>query len=260
MNAKSRMDLNADLGEGFPYDAVLLEHVTSANVCCGAHAGDPDTIRETLRMAGERGVVVGAHPGYPDRKHFGRGVREISTSEARELVLAQIDDLEALAKPLGVPIQYIKPHGGLYNQAQDDSAIAAGLVEAAAERGVPVLGLPSSKMETAAQARGVRFVPEGFVDRGYQGDGRLIPRTKPLAVVTNLVALVLQLERMIESEPPKSLIRTPLDEFRAEFHSSWLRVETLCIHGDRPESVDLAMLVAAALRLSKVNIKSFVSA
>src|SRR4051812_35707267 len=122
------IDLNADLGEGCPWDEAILDHVTSANVCCGAHAGDPETILRTLRAARRRGVVVGAHPGYPDREHFGRQERAISRAEVEALVLEQLDDMERWASEVGVPVRFVKPHGALYNQAQRDPEIAAGLV------------------------------------------------------------------------------------------------------------------------------------
>jgi UPF0271 protein len=256
---KSQIDLNADLGEGCPWDAELLKRITSANVCCGAHAGDPDSIRETLRVAGELGVVVGAHPGYPDRENFGRVARQISASEARSLVLEQVEALARLAEPLGVAIRYIKPHGAFYNQAQDDAAIATGIVEAAHQRGLPVVGMPDTEIEAATRMRGVRFVCEGFVDRRYLPRGRLMPRTEAEAQLDLPEEILLQVLGMIDAltrEEGLPGVAALLRSFNAL--KMWARVETLCLHGDRPEAVDIADLVRATIRLSRVELRSFV--
>ncbi len=260
---KPAIDLNADLGEGFPWDAELLKRVTSANVCCGAHAGDPDSIRATLRMARERGVVVGAHPGYPDRENFGRVARAIAPAEARELVLGQVEDLRGLASPMGVPIRYVKPHGALYNQAQDDTEIAGGIVEAARALGLPVVGMPGGEVEAAASSAGLRFVAEGFVDRSYGANGRLKPRTEDGASITEPNRIVMQLSLMVGTvtPPPGMLTGIPFELFHRidhmPFDEYWERLCTICIHGDREEAVDIADLVRSALRLSKVELRAF---
>ena len=124
------IDLNADLGEGFPNDRALLDRVTSASICCGAHAGDAATIGETLRLAARAGVVVGAHPGFADRQGFGRRVQSATAGEVEHLILDQVADLKRLADLAGVPIRFVKPHGALYNQAQNDDEIARGVIAA----------------------------------------------------------------------------------------------------------------------------------
>ena len=172
------IDLNADLGEGFPNDAVLLGLVTSACVCCGAHAGDPTTILATLRVARERGVIVGAHPGYPDREGFGRREMEMSAEQVEALIRSQVGDLLALAKTAGAAVRFLKPHGALYNQAQRDPKLGAGVLAAAKALGLPIVGLPESRLATEAKAADVRFIAEGFPERRYRRDGSLVPRDR----------------------------------------------------------------------------------
>lgn len=257
---KPSIDLNADLGEGFPWDAELLGRVTSANVCCGAHAGDSDSIRETLRIAKANGVVVGAHPGYPDRENFGRKAHAIGAEDVRALVLEQVSALCELADPLGIEIRYIKPHGALYNQAQDDSNLAQGVVEAAHARGLPVVGLPGSHLEVVACQLGVRFVAEGFVDRGYDDRGRLLPRSAPDSVHHLLPAIETQTLAMVGGLRAHASVYEGGARNRSErvsWHASWMRVETLCIHGDRKEALAIADAVRAILSRNGVAVRAF---
>ena len=228
------IDLNADLGEGFPWDQDLLRRVTSANVCCGAHAGDPDAIASTLGAAKRLGVVAGAHPGYPDREHFGRRDRAIGREQVTRLILGQVAELASIADPVGVPIRYLKPHGALYNQAQNCAEIAVGVVEAAKELGLPVLGMPGGLVEVESIRLGVRFVAEGFADRRYRPDGRLVPRSQPDAMLDDPDAIGPQIVRLIGAG-----------------------IETLCLHGDDPSAVARADLVLGAIRDLGVEIRSF---
>jgi UPF0271 protein len=230
------MDLNADLGEGCPWDEALLERVTSASISCGAHAGDPEAITSTLRAAKARGVVVGAHPGYDDRASFGRREQSMTTAQVAALVGRQLCVLDALAAELDVTVRFVKPHGALYNQAQRDDAIAAGIIEAVSHRGLPVLGLPDSRLASLAAAAGLRYVPEGFADRRYGLDGHLVPRTQPGAVLEDSEAIEEQVRRLTREG----------------------NVVTLCIHGDNPQAVRLAERVRAALASMGVQPRSFV--
>lgn len=232
---RTSIDLNADLAEGCPWDAELLRRVTSASLCCGAHAGDPDSIRATIEAARSLGVVVGAHPGFPDREHFGRLERPVGRVEAERLIVDQVADLAALASEFGVPIRFLKPHGALYNQAQRDPEVAAGAVAAAAALGLPILGQPGGAVESAARGAGVRFVAEGFADRRYRPDGRLVPRGEPGAVLKEPEAIASQV---------LGLLARGLD--------------TLCLHGDSSESVALADLVLATLARAGVPTRPFV--
>ncbi len=214
MNAFDPIDVNADLGEGFPDDALLLDLVTSAAVSCGAHAGDPDSIRRTLQAARDRGVVVGAHPGYPDREGFGRRDRDMAATAVEALIRSQCDDLRRLADRADVAIRFLKPHGALYNQAQRRDETARGVVAAALALRLPLLGQPGTSLEALARAAGLDFIAEGFPDRRYRPDGSLAPRTDPDAVLT-------------AEELPANI--TGLLAPR--------RVRTLCLHGDHPDAL-----------------------
>ncbi len=228
------IDLNADLGEGCPWDEALLDRVTSASVCCGAHAGDPATSLRTLGWAAGRGAVLGAHPGYADREGFGRRDRYLPGDELETLVEEQLQDLERLAGRLGLPIRFVKPHGALYNQAQRDRGIAARLLEPVARRGLPILGQPGGQVEAIATGRNLPFIAEGFADRRYRDDGSLVPRTEPNAILEDPAEI-------------RAQVRSLIDRGFA----------TICLHGDNPRSVELADLVLATLKDAGVEPKGF---
>ena len=219
------IDLNADLGEGCPWDEDLLDRVTSASVCCGAHAGDRATSLQTLRLAAARHVVVGAHPGYADRVNFGRKELELSRSEVACLVREQVEGLAEIARSIGLELRFVKPHGALYNQAQRDEVIAAGVIDAVGPLGLPLLGLPGSVLDAAAVRAKLRYLPEGFADRRYGPDGRLVPRGTPGAILDDPAEIEAQVLRLIDRG-----------------------VATLCIHGDDPRAVALADRVRAIVR------------
>lgn len=218
------IDLNADLGEGFPNDRLLLERITSANVCCGAHAGDPDAIAATLTAARDLGVIVGAHPGFPDREHFGRRERGADAAEIERLIVDQVEALRLAAENVRVSIRFLKPHGALYNQAQTQPEIARGVVQGALRLRLPLLGLPCTILAATAAERGLRYVAEGFPDRRYRPDGSLAPRSEPGALIHDPDETVDQVRRLIAAG-----------------------VETLCIHGDDPAAVATADRVVQAL-------------
>ncbi len=233
------IDLNADLGEGCPGDEELLDRVSSASICCGEHAGDEATTLAAIRSAIAKGVAVGAHPGYPDRENFGRAERAISREEVAKLVAFQIAVLDILSDfDCGVTMRHVKPHGALYNQAQRDPEIARGVVDAMQKfptLRLALLGLPGSEAEAAASASGIRFVAEGFADRGYRDDGSLIPRGQPGALLTDPAEIAGQVERLVRSG----------------------RLETLCIHGDSPGAVALADIVRSTLDRLGVAVRPF---
>ncbi|WP_165235327.1 5-oxoprolinase subunit PxpA [Aquisphaera insulae] len=230
----TRIDLSADLGEGFPNDRDLLRLVSSASVCCGFHAGDVTTIGETLHAAREARAVVGAHPGYPDRESFGRRERPASAAEVERLIVEQTEVLWELAREQGLEIRFLKPHGALYNQAQREDAIGLGVVAAAERLRLPLVGLPESGLAMLAADRGVGFIPEGFPDRGYRADGTLLPRGEPGAILHRPAEIADQALRLVRSG----------------------RVQTLCIHGDEPAAVANAEAVRDALERSGVAIRS----
>jgi len=231
------IDLNADLGEGFPWDYALLGRVTSASLACGEHAGDPETIHRTLCWAVERGVVVGAHPGYSDRENFGRRELAIPFRDLGVLVDRQLVRLEKLAVRAGAAVRFVKPHGALYNQAQRQTEVAGSMMFGVSQRGLPVLGLPGGEVERLAKALELPFVAEGFADRRYTPDGRLVPRTEPGAILTEPSEIREQVLALIDRG-----------------------IGTICIHGDDPRSVELADLVLDILKRAGIEPRSFVEA
>jgi UPF0271 protein len=229
------IDLNADLGEGAGFDAELMPLVTSANVCCGAHAGSPDVTRDTLALAARHGVTVGAHPGYADREHFGRRELAVSPHEVGTLCLYQVGGLEALARVTPVRVAYLKPHGALYNQACRDPDLARAVAAVALVSGLTLVGLPGSELERAAGRLNLPFAAEGFADRRYRPDGSLVPRTDPDAFVHDPGEAVAQVERLIRHRG----------------------VRTVCVHGDNPAAVAFAGAVRAALLARGFTLKPF---
>ena len=228
------IDLNADLGEGFPWDESLLTVISSASVCCGAHAGDDEAIRNTLTAARRNDVNVGAHPGYPDRVGFGRRECPATAREVERLIRDQVGLLEDLAAAEDVTIQFLKPHGALYNQAQRDPEIAAGVLAAAKALKLPVLGQPRSRFAELAQAADVRMIAEGFADRRYEADGRLVPRSEPGAILVDHAEIARQVLDLVK-----------------------LGFETICLHGDNSDAVALAGLVRTTLHTAGISVYRF---
>jgi UPF0271 protein len=228
------IDLNCDLGEGAGTDAELLPLITSANVSCGAHAGTPEGIAETLALAAKHGVVVGAHPGHPDPEHFGRRELLIPPRDVLEQTHAQIQWLRGLAAKAGVAVRYVKPHGGLYHQANRDDAYADAVLAACALAGLPVIGLPGSRLQERAIGQ-VDFFAEGFADRRYRPDGSLVPRGLPGAMVESPAEAVAQVRRLIAE----------------------CGVRTVCVHGDNPEAVGFVRAVRDELVRSGAELRPF---
>jgi UPF0271 protein len=233
--SRRHVDLNADLGEGFPNDRAILDLVTSASICCGAHAGDPAVIRQTIREVARRNVVLGAHPGFADREHLGRREQVTSAALVKELILDQVESLAATAAEVGLVVRYVKPHGALYNQAQWQAEVAEGVLEALAHLHLPLLGQPGSLLEARARERDVVFVSEGFPDRRYRDDGRLVPRSQPDAVLTDPREVEAQVLRLVNQG-----------------------VTTLCIHGDDPRAIENARTVRSLLERHAIDLKGFV--
>jgi UPF0271 protein len=228
------IDLNADLGEGAGFDAELMPLITSANVCCGLHAGGPAEIAKTLVLANKFGVAVGAHPGYDDREHFGRQEFELGNQELVALCVYQLGAIVSMAAVLGMAVRYVKPHGALYNQACRDRRIADLFVVGVAQFDFPVVGLPKSEL-AAACGEQLEFVAEGFADRRYKPDGSLVPRTDPDAFVHNPEEAVKQVEWLIAEKG----------------------VRTICVHGDNPEAVAFTKAVRDTLLTRGFTLKAF---
>jgi 5-oxoprolinase (ATP-hydrolysing) subunit A len=247
------MDLNADLGESFGAwtlgdDAHLVEHLTSANLACGFHAGDFMVMEATVALCRDAGVAVGAQPGYPDLLGFGRRPMPFDPSEVESLVRYQIGALEAFCRAAGVEMQHVKPHGALYNQAAADPALARAIATAVAgfSRDLALFGLASSEpMRSAATDAGLRFVPEAFADRRYMPDGSLQPRSAEGSVIHDPEAAAAQ-ARMIATEGAVVAV----DGSRVS-----VSAESICCHGDTPGAVVIAAAVLNALLAADVTIE-----
>ena len=247
------MDLNADLGESFGAwtlgdDARLVEHLTSANLACGFHAGDFRVMEATVALCRDAGVAVGAQPGYPDLLGFGRRPMPFEPSEVESLVRYQIGALEAFCRAAGVEMQHVKPHGALYNQAAADPALARAIATAVAgfSRDLALFGLASSEsMRSAATDAGLRFIPEAFADRRYLPDGSLQPRTEEGSVIHDPEAAAGQ-ARMIATEGAVVAV----DGSRVS-----VSAESICCHGDTPGAVVIAAAVLNALLAADVTIE-----
>ena len=240
------IDLNADLGEGDPYDAELLRVVSSCNIACGGHAGDVESIEETIREAVANNVTVGAHPSYPDREGFGRRSRFLSGDAMLASLQEQLDRFSAVARRLDVSIGHVKPHGALYTDAVNDADLAdvvARAVAAMPEK-PPLVGQADTELERAANTHGLRFVAEAFVDRAYQPDGQLVPRSEHGAVHGDIERIARQAVSLAVDGTVRGLQG---DEIR-------VRVDTLCIHGDTPGAATAARAVRDALEREGVEI------
>ena len=248
------LDLNSDLGESFGRwvlgdDEAMLGLVTSANVACGFHAGDPTTLRRTCELAARAGVVVGAQVGYRDLAGFGRRFIEVAPNELADDVVYQIGALDGMCRVAGTAVRYVKPHGALYNAIVHHEEQAAAVVAAVRDYSadLPVLGLPGSAFLRAAEKAGLRTVREFFVDRGYTPEATLVPRSQPGALLHDPHEVTARLLRMIESG-----IVTAVD-------GSEVRVdaESACVHGDSPGAVAMATAVRVGLDRAGVEVAPF---
>ncbi len=243
------IDLNSDVGESFGAwpmgdDAALLPLVTSANIACGWHAGDPLVMARTLRLARQAGVAVGAHPGYPDLQGFGRREMALTPEEAEAFTLYQIGALAALARAEGVELRHVKPHGALYNQAAREPALAQAVARGVARfsRTLVLVGLAGSALIEAGLAAGLRVAAEGFPDRAYNPDGTLQSRRQPGAVLES------------PDEIAAQAVDLALHGLAVAEAGARRPVDTLCLHGDNPVAVAAARAVRAALARQGVTL------
>ena len=229
-----KIDLNCDLGEGIGNDEAIMPYITSANIACGFHAGDEQTMRETLRLAKRFGVNAGAHPSWNDRENFGRKEMSASVDEAENLVFEQIQILAAIAKEEGMMLTHIKPHGALYNQAAKDIQLASAIARAVKTSSVDLIlvGLAGSKSIEAGRAMGIRVAAEGFPDRGYNADGSLMSRLLPGALI----------------ESPEEVARHAIELVKTE------KMDTLCLHGDHPNAGENAKMLRDVLEKSGIEV------
>jgi UPF0271 protein len=249
-----RIDLNSDLGEGYGpwtmgHDAMILDCVTSANIACGGHAGDPETMFKTLRMAAERGVRVGAHPGYTDREGFGRRVIPMQPDQIGRMVAAQVGALAAIARLAGTQVSYVKLHGALGNLAAADMTVATAIVSVlkSMDPTLAILAISGTDLERAAGEQGVAVFSEVFADRAYLPSGQLVPRSQSGAVLNDAKEATDRLIGYLKSGRMPVAGGDPIP----------LRADSICVHGDNAESVEMARQIRARLQAEGVALAAF---
>jgi UPF0271 protein len=245
------IDLNCDMGESFGAytigaDAAVMASISSANVACGYHGGDPGVIRRTVCLAREAGVAVGAHPGFPDLAGFGRREMRLAPSEVEDMVLYQIGAVAAIARAEGVMVRHVKAHGALYNMAVRDGALADAIARAtrAFDPGLVLFGLPGSELLRAGRDAGLAVASEGFADRTYEPDGSLTPRSRPGSVIHDPQAVVARAVRLVIEQVVTATDGSDIG----------MAVDTLCTHGDTPGAAELTRLLRAGLERAGVRI------
>ncbi|HEY9090273.1 5-oxoprolinase subunit PxpA [Parasphingorhabdus sp.] len=244
------IDLNADLGEddsdsGIARDIAIMNIVTSCNIACGGHAGTPETMQAMLRAAKTKGISAGAHPSYPDRDNFGRTSMIMHPDKLKDSLMEQMEAIEAIAGNVGNRLTHLKPHGALYNDAQDDEILSDVLASIARARNLALVGMGASAVEQSAQKHGVYFIAEAFIDRQYTRHSRLVPRSENGAVIHDesgriKQGLILAQGKAITTE---------------ENHSTIIRAETLCLHSDSDGALATAKEIRRMLEREGINIE-----
>ncbi|WP_316931557.1 5-oxoprolinase subunit PxpA [Pedobacter jeongneungensis] len=247
------IDLNCDMGEAFgnyamPNDDLLMDYISSANIACGFHAGDPGVMQQTVALAVKKGVAIGAHPGLPDLQGFGRREMKITASEAYQLTLYQIGALSAFVKAAGGKLNHVKAHGALYNMAAKDATLAKAIVQAVYDFDPDLMlyALAGSKMITEAKEKGIVTASEVFADRTYQDDGTLTPRSNHNAMVTSEEDAINQVLNFALKQEVNSVTGNRIE----------VVAETVCLHGDGAHAVAFAKLIAERLKKEGISIKA----
>ena len=240
------IDMNADLGEGAGTDAELLTIVSSCNVACGGHAGSAQTMAETISSAIANGVAVGAHPGYPDREGFGRRNHFMDGEALYESLTEQVTNLADIAASLGAELRHVKPHGALYNDAVKSPALAdiIARVTAEAPNAPALVGQPDTELERAAKEHGIEFIAEGFIDRAYEPDGRLVSRSEPAAVHADINTITTQAVSLAKDQTVTARSGEIVK----------VRTDSLCIHGDTDGAVSAARAVRDVFEQRGINV------
>ena len=241
-----KIDLNADLGEGCDNDRELLQLVSSANIACGFHAGDADTMRQSVRWALEYNVQIGAHPSFPDRENFGRTRFTLPPETVYAQTLEQIGALQAIAQSEGGSVTHVKPHGMLYNQAAQEPALAEAIAHAvkAADPQLVLVGLAGSESIKAARKAGLMAREEVFADRGYQADGSLVPRSQPGALIESDEQAISQTLDMVQLGKVRAITGEWVD----------VKAETVCLHGDGAHALVFARQLRAAFARHAITV------
>ncbi len=253
MNSTFTVDLNCDMGESFGAwslgsDAAILPFVTSANIACGFHAGDPTVMKQTVRLALRAGVAIGAHPGLPDLVGFGRRELAVSAEEAFDMVVYQLGALAAVVRAEGGHLHHLKPHGALYNMAATMPALAEAIAEAMykVQPELTLYGLAGSALTQAGEKIGLKTAHEVFADRTYQANGTLTPRRQPDALITDADAAIAQVLRMVQT-----------GQVRAQQGSEVaIRADTVCLHGDGAHALEFARRIHATLGDAGITLRA----
>jgi UPF0271 protein len=242
------IDLNCDLGEGIGNDEEIMPYISSANIACGYHAGDEETIKHTIALCKKYNVSIGAHPSYPDRENFGRTDMLLPSEEIYELVKTQIELLKRIAAESGVIVHHVKPHGALYNMAARDKTIApfVALSVKDADENLILYGLSGSQLIKEGKNHGLKTANEVFADRTYKDDGSLTSRNKPGALINDTSVAVAQVLQMVKEGTVKSVTGKNIP----------IKAETICLHGDGEHAVEFAKAIYQALKENGIEIKS----
>lgn len=251
ININNRVDLNCDMGESFGaykigLDEEAIKYISSANIACGFHAGDPQVIARTVDMAVAHGVALGAHPAYPDLSGFGRRKMEITPAELKNYIIYQTGALQAFARSKGTRLQHVKPHGALYNTAAVDKPIARALAEAvySLDKNLIFMVLADSEMERAAREIGLRYAREVFADRNYNCDGTLVCRSEPCSVITDSVEAAHRMVEIITTGQIKAIDGTTFP----------VQLDSICVHGDTPGSIEHMINLRRALNEAGIEV------
>ena len=246
------IDLNSDLGESFGAykmgrDEEIIPIVSSANVACGFHAGDPTTMAKTVTLCKESGASIGAHPGFCDIVGFGRRNMNVSTQDAKNMIIYQVGALDAFCKACGIKLQHVKPHGALYNMAAKDAALAKAICEGIYEYdpSLILLGLANSEMITQAKALGLPYAAEVFADRAYEDDGTLVARTKPGAMIKDEDEAVSRVVGMIKNHSVKSINGKEIE----------ICPDSVCVHGDSEKALLFVKKIRSTLEEEGITMK-----
>jgi 5-oxoprolinase (ATP-hydrolysing) subunit A len=247
------LDLNCDMGESFGawtmgQDEAIMPFISSANIACGFHGGDPGVMRETVACAIAHGVSIGAHPGLPDLQGFGRRAMQITEQEAYDMVVVQVGALAGVAASQGATLNHVKAHGMLYNMAVKDRALARGIARAVhdVDKKLVFFGLPGSVLIEEGKKLGLKTACEVFGDRSYQADGSLTPRKNPGAMITDLQTSIEQVLRMVQENVIIAQDGTKVP----------CQADTLCLHGDQPDAVVFAKAIREALKAAQIEVRS----
>jgi UPF0271 protein len=241
-----RVDLNADVGEGCGQDAALMPQISSANIACGIHAGDDDSMREAVALALQHGVAIGAHPSFPDREHFGRREMQLGARELHECIVAQIASLANVAQKQGTRLRHVKPHGALYNLAARDEALAETVIAAirSVDPSLMLFGLAGSTMLAVAERLGLRAVSEAFADRAYKSDGSLLPRNQQGSVLHDGNVVASRAVAMVQNGAVIAVDGSRLA----------IRADTICLHGDSPGADVMALRIRDAFAAAGIRV------